>query len=147
MAKALLLFLGLLSFGAHAQTPATPAPSTLELSAGRRDTLGAVANLYERRRKGGRTWIYIGLGGSLAFVRALSGTSTDTNSPVGTVRTRPNTGGLALVFGTFVGIPAAIGIGKVSRFSEAKENEVDRAYRSGQPLPRSISRRLAKKDF
>lgn len=147
----LVLLFGLLSFAAQAQTtPAAPAaptpPARTELSQGRRDTLGALTSLFQRRRRGGKVWVGIGAGGLLATLRVAANPNTTTTNGVRT-STESNGGAVAVVALTFVGIPAAIGIGKLARFSEKKENELDRAYRSGQPLPRAIARRLTREDF
>jgi hypothetical protein len=134
----LLVLLGLFSVSAHAQMPpplAPPRPAPGELSAGRRDTLKAMGNLYDRRRHGGTRWIIVGIGFTGAITRGLLAGGTGGNAA-----------GAALSLAVLGGIPAAIGIGKKLRFSEDKENEADR-YRSGGALPRSISRRLKAKDF
>lgn len=135
----LLLLLGLFSLSAHSQTPpplATPRPVPGELSVGRRDTLKAIGNMYDRRRRGGNRWIILGVAFAGAITRGVLAGGTGNNAT-----------GVALTYGVFGGIPAAIGIGKKIRFNENKENEADRAYRSGGALPRSISRRLKSKDF
>lgn len=121
-----------------AQTTPQPAPLT-ELSVGKRDTLRAISNLFERRRKGGKRWAYIGGVGLLTMVRALTSTRSDGSSL--------DPGGAAIIAGAFVGVPAAASLGNLLGYSEKRENEVDRIYRSGQPLPKTIQHRLKKKDF
>ena len=146
----LALLLGLLSFVAQAQTtPAAPAatpPARFELTQGRRDTLGALTSLFQRRRRGGKVWVGIGAAGLLVPLRVAANPNTTTTNGVRT-NTESNGGAVAVVALTFVGIPAAVGIGKLARFSEKREDELDRAYRSGQPLPRAIARRLTREDF
>lgn len=140
----LYLFLSLfLSTAALAQQPAAPGRS--ELSVGRRDTLRAVRNLFERRRTGGRRWLYVTGGGMLAVTRALLNAGSTTNGVRTTSEMRgPET---ATAFGLLVGLPAAIGVGKLVRFSDKREEAMTVPYTVGQPLPRAIARRLRKKDF
>lgn len=150
-----LLFVATLAQQAVAQTtPATApasvsAPAPIEISAGRRDTLAAISNLYERRRTGGKRWAYVGVAGLAALVRVLtaSSSSTSTSSYGPPTHDTVNGGAAAAIGGLFVGLPAIIGIGNLAAFSEKNEQEVDRAYRSGQPLPAATRRQLKKKDF
>jgi len=148
----LVLLFALLSLAAQAQTvPAAPAPpatspARFELTQGRRDTLGAITSLFQRRRRGGKVWLGIGAGGILALLRVVANPNTTTVNGVQT-SSEVDGGAVAVVGLGFVALPVAIGIGKLARFSEKKENEVDRAYRSGQPLPRAVARRLSRKDF
>ncbi|MDO3413828.1 hypothetical protein Q3A66_02020 [Hymenobacter sp. BT770] len=101
--------------------------------------------MFERRRKGGRNWLYVAVGGTLASVRAAT---AEPVSPSPNVTTSgPDAGGLAVVFGVFAGMPAAVGIGKLVRFSEARQTELENAYRSGKALPKSMAGRLNAKDF
>lgn len=127
-------------------TPPSGTGPTTELSQGRRDTLGAIGSMYQRHRRGGKVWLGIGAGGLLALARVLASPNTTTINGVQT-SSEVDGSAVAVVGGLFVGLPAIIGVAKVTGFSEAKENEVDRAYRSGQPLPRSVARKLKKKDF
>lgn len=147
----LVLLFGLLSFAAHAQaTPVAPAaptpPARFELTQGRRDTLGAITSMFQRRRRGGKVWVGIGAGGILALLRVVANPNTTTVNGVQT-SSEVDGGAVAVVGLGFVALPAAIGIGKLARFSEKRENDVDRAYRGGQPLPRRIARRLTRQDF
>jgi hypothetical protein len=50
-----------------------------------------------------------------------------------------------MLLGVVVGLPAAIGVGKMVRFSDKREQAITVPY--SQPLPRRIARRLSKKDF
>ena len=128
---------------ALAQQPTTP--SRPELTAGRRDTLRAVRNLFERRRAGGRKWLYTTIGGVLATTRALVNTHSTTNA--GQVTSEVAGSEVATVFGLAVGLPAIIGVGKLLRFSDEREEAITVPYTTGQPLPRRIARRLRRKDF
>jgi hypothetical protein len=104
--------------------------------------------MYERRRKGGKKWGYVGLGGALALLRVATAGSSSSPSPYGTPTQNSVDGSaVALIGGLFVGVPAIIGIGNLVSFSEEREQKVDQAYRSGQPLPASVRRQLKKKDF
>lgn len=139
---------------AQAQTAPPPtAAAPAEISAGRRDTLDAIAKSYARHRAGARSWGYVGLGGLLALVRVATAGSSGSGAGSGSSYGAPATsnsadgGAIAVVGGVFVGIPAIIAISKLARFSEEHEQQVDRAYRSGQPLPTAVRRQLAKKDF
>ena len=150
----ILLLATLLFQSAHAQTTPPPvAAAPVEISVGRRDTLAAIGKLYARRRAGGKKWGYVGLGGLLALVRVATAGSSSSSSSSGGGYGAPSTstsadgGAIALVGGVFVGIPAIIAISKLATFSEQREQQVDRAYRSGQPLPAAVRRRLMKKDF
>ena len=152
MQKILFSFLlAALTFqSAHGQATSPPAAAASpEISAGRRDTLNAVAKLYARRRAGAKSWGYVGLGGLLALVRVATAGSSGSGSSYGAPATSSSAdgGAIALVGGVFVGIPAIIAISKLARFSEEHEQQVDRAYRSGQPLPAAVRRQLVKKDF
>ena len=142
----------LLSLATQAQTTIPPAAappaaapvagSVIEMSAGRRDTLAALGNLYERRRKGGKVWLGIAGGGLLSLLRVVA--SSDTGNGV---QTEVDGSAVALIGGLFVGLPGVFGFSKLARFSEAAEQEADRTYRGGQPLPRSLRAALSKKDF
>ena len=105
----------------------------------RADTLRAIDRLFERRRKGGKVWAYVGVSGALALVRALTSPTNNGNTVDG--------GGVALLAGAFVGVPVAVSIVNLSAYSEAHEEEVDRLYRSGQPLPKKIRQRIKRKDL
>ena len=150
-AKALLIILiGLLSSTAIAQTtpsptPPRPRPAAGYSTQGRNDTLQAVSHLFGRRRRGGTVWLIFSGLGALTALRAAAGTTT--NTVAGPITSRPNAAGVAIIFAVYAGIPGGIGAGKLSRFSMTNENEVLSNYRSGQPLPREISRRLRRKDF
>ena len=119
--------------------------SIAPLSAGRQDTLRALGNMFERRRKGGKTWLYVAAGGTLAFVRAATAQPASPSPYVTT--SGPDAGGLAVVFGAFAGLPAAVGVSKLVRFTEAKQQELEKSYRGGKPLPKSMASRLKAKDF
>ena len=143
----------MVSLAAQAQTTPPPvAPPVAgpvpELSAGRRDTLTAIARLYERRRKGGKVWLGIAVGGVLTLARVATSSGSSSGAPNGIPTSSEVDGGaVALIGGLFVGLPGLLGVSKLARFSEAAAQAADRAYRSGQPLPRSLRAALSKQDF
>jgi hypothetical protein len=114
----------------------TPA---LVAEAARADTLRAINRLFARRRKGGRTWNYLGLAGSLSLVRLLTSSSNNGNNADG--------GSVAILAGAFIAAPVAIGLVNLAAYSEAHETEVENIYRSGKPLPQKIRQRIKKKDL
>jgi len=118
---------------AQALTPAELA------AAAHADTLRAINRLFERRRKGGRRWNYLGLASSLSLVRLLA--RPDNND------TSVNGGGVAIIAGAFIAAPVAIGITNLVAYNEARESEVENAYRAGKPLPKKIRQRIKKKDL
>ena len=152
-----LLFL-FASFRVSAQTADTTkaarpaaglAITTPVLSQGRQDTITAINRLFERRRKGGRNWIYVALGGGLGVGRVLvaadnASNSNSINKAYGTTTTaQPIPGGtIATLFGIFTGIPAAVGIIKLASFSKARQEAIINDYKQGQPLPAGIRARL-----
>ncbi|MGI4822159.1 MAG: hypothetical protein ACRYFV_13195 [Janthinobacterium lividum] len=103
------------------------------------DTLRAINRLFERRRKGGRTWNYLGLAGSLSLVRALTSSSSNGNTVDG--------GSLAILAGAFIAAPVAIGVTNLVTYNETHESEIENLYRSGKPLPKKIRQRIKKKDL
>lgn len=107
--------------------------------AARADTLRAINRLFARRRKGGKTWNYLGLAGSLSLVRLLARPDNNDTSVDG--------GGVAILAGAFIAAPVAIGITNLVAYSEAHESEVENAYRAGKPLPKRIRQRIKKKDL
>jgi hypothetical protein len=122
--------------------PATAAPTLTpaELAAAAHaDTLRAIDRLFERRRKGGRRWNYLGLASSLSLVRLLA--RPDNND------SNVNGGGLAIIAGAFIAAPVAIGITNLVTYNEARQTELENAYRASKPLPRKIRQRIKKKDL
>lgn len=103
------------------------------------DTLRAINRLFERRRKGGKRWNYLGLAGILSMTRALASPNIDGD--------KVNAGNLAILVGAFVAAPVAIGVTNLVTYNEAHESEIENAYRSGKPLPKRIRQRIKKKDL
>lgn len=133
----------LLAKGIAPENPGTPLTPAQLLDNARADTLRAIDRMFERRRKGGKTWAYIGVSGALAMVRVLTAAPSDSNPKSNSV----DGGGVALLTGVFIGVPAVASITTLTAFSEQHQEEVERAYRSGKSLPKKIRLRLKKKDL
>jgi hypothetical protein len=97
------------------------------------DTIQAVHQLFSKHRTGG--WIWTGVGAAFATRILIAGASES------------NASGTAVGTTVFGGIPAAIGVGKLTRFSEAKEAMVADYYQKTKRLPPYVQRRLKKKYF
>lgn len=107
----------------------------------RADTLRAITRLFERHERAGKLWAYTGgTGGTLALARLALGTSTANSRPV-------TAGGLAVGAGVGIALPLAISLYHFTAYSEARQDEAERSYRAGQPLPKRIRRHLRKKDL
>ncbi|MDO7877238.1 hypothetical protein Q5H93_21005 [Hymenobacter sp. ASUV-10] len=107
----------------------------------RADTLRAITRLFERHQRNGKAWAYAGgTGGTLALARLALGTSTANSRPV-------TAGGLAVGAGVGIVLPLAISLYHFTAYSEEKQDEAERNYRAGQPLPKAIRRHLRKKDL
>jgi hypothetical protein len=146
MQKLVLCLFISICFASTALAQQSAAPARTELTTGRRDTLRAVRNLFERRRAGGRRWLYVTGGGVLAMARVLVSSNSTTSTGVYTKSEVPSSE-VATSFGLLVGLPAAIGVGKLVRFSDKREEAITVPYTTGRPLPKGIARRLRKKDF
>jgi hypothetical protein len=153
MAKLLLLpllTLLLASQSAQAQVAPPPSPASLPAPAfartGQSDTTYAIRHLFERRRLGGKKWLFVSLSGVAGVTRVLLSPNTTT---VNGYQTKSEIDGqAAAVFGVgFLGLPVAVGLSKLTRFSEKRENEVISTYTTSHRLPSTISRRLRRKDF
>jgi hypothetical protein len=149
----LLLLLGLalasgsvLAQNAPLPRPAAPVSSAFAPRTGQSDTIYAIRHLYERRRLGGKKWLFVSLSGVLGVTRVLLSPNTTT---VNGYQTKSEIDGqAAAVFGVgFLGLPVAVGLSKLTRFSEKHEEEVISTYATSHRLPSTISRRLRSKDF
>ncbi|WP_133274048.1 hypothetical protein [Hymenobacter radiodurans] len=104
------------------------------------DTVRAVRHMFQRHRTGGWIWTGIGSAFALRIVSvAASSSSSDgfSSSPSGTVV------GVAVLGG----IPASVGIGKLTRFSKAKEDQTIALYDKANVLPPYVRNRLKRKHF
>jgi hypothetical protein len=135
----------------YAQQPATPtAPSVNPFaSTAHADTVRAVHQLFRKRRIGGIVWSAIGGAAAIQVLAASvsSSNSSGTYSSSGNYSRSSNSsnaGGTAVGILVFGGIPAGIGIGKLSRFSSSHERAIIASYEQGQALPHYVKRRLRK---
>ncbi len=130
----LSLFLSTFSF-ASAQT-ALPSPTSAQITPSlATDTVQAIHRLFSKHRTGG--WVWTAIGAAFA-ARIIVSSATEGFSDAG-----------GTVVGTAVlgGIPAGIGISKLSRFSESTEDQVVDVYQKSKVLPHNIERRLRRKYF
>lgn len=127
----------LLSGELHAQSTDTPSALTATLS--HADTVRPVQRVFSKHRTGG--WIWTAAGGILAGRVASVAINDNSNAPSG------STGGTIIGLAVFGGVPVSIGVGKLTRFSYAKEEQVMALYEKSGILPRYISKRLKTKHF
>lgn len=106
------------------------------------DTAQAIINLYSRRQAGGASWM---VGGGLAAARlATSGGRTVSSGPGYTVyQEAPSPGIVLLASLPFVGY----GLGKLLHYGNVPLEKQLTAYAAGQPLPRSLRRKLQPRFF
>lgn len=108
----------------------------------RNDTAQAIITLYSRRQAGGVGWI---IGSLLSAVRigTAGGGSSNYGGYAGPSDSGSNMGAALLVSVPLV----AYGVGKLAHYSNAHLNQVLTAYGAGQPLPRSLRRKLKPRFF
>jgi hypothetical protein len=133
----LSLFFSTFSLATAQTTPSASATiartnPTLVTSA---DTVQAIHRLFSKHRTGG--WLWTGIGAAFA-TRILVTSATEGFA---------NAGGTVVVTAVLGGIPAGIGIGKLSRFNEDTESQVVAMYQKSKLLPNNIKRRLKRKYF
>ena len=105
------------------------------------DTAQAIINLYSRRQAGGASWI---VGAALAATRLSIGSTTPT--PPNSYVVNDNRVNPALAF--LVASPiAAYGVGKLLHYSNGHLEIILTNYAAGQPLSRSVRRKLAPRFF
>ena len=127
-----LFLIGIIN-SSFAQTSPPASPISRPTMAPTSDTIQAVHQLFSKHRTGG--WIWTGVGAAFATRILIAGASES------------NASGTAVGTAVFGGIPAAIGVGKLTRFSEAKEAMVADYYQKTKRLPPYVQRRLKKKYF
>lgn len=121
---------------ATAQTgPATSQARPALAAATPADTVQAIHRLFSKRRTGG--WLWTGIGAAFA-ARILVSSAGEGFS---------NAGGTVVGTAVLGGVPAGIGLGKLSRFSEDTEAQVVAMYQKNKLLPTNIKRRLKRKHF
>jgi hypothetical protein len=106
------------------------------------DTAQAIITLYSRRQAGGIGWVISSL---LSAVRI--GTAASTTTTYGGYTTQQdNSGNMGAVF--LIATPiAAYGVAKLVHYSNANLSRTLTAYGEGQPLPRSLRRKLKPRFF
>lgn len=106
------------------------------------DTAQAIINLYGRRQAGGAGWM---VAGALSAVRIATASNT-TSSNYGGYAVQnegPNVGAVFLVASPILGY----GLSKMLRFGNGRLERTLTAYAAGQPLPRSLRRKLKPRFF
>jgi hypothetical protein len=106
------------------------------------DTAQAIITLYSRRQAGGIGWVISSL---LSAVRI--GTAASTSPSYGGYATQQdNSSNMGAVF--LIATPiAAYGVAKFVHYSNANLSRTLTAYGEGQPLPRSLRRKLKPRFF
>lgn len=146
-----LFFFCLLLSSAKAQDPVTDEPLASQQLKQRlrgqylhNDTAQAIITLYSRRQAGGVGWV---IGAMLSAVRigtASSGTTTNYGGyTAGNSDTSSNVGAAFLIATPLM----AYGVGKVLHYSNGHLEHVLTTYAAGQPLPRSLRRKLKPRFF
>ncbi len=111
------------------QTTEAAAPIDLRLPfAFSDDKRDRTEQLFKRRRSGGGIWV---VGGGLALIRILASAASSSASAGGTA--------ISVLVG---GIPVGIGIGKLTRFSSAREEAVLAEYSRTDQLPYYVEKRI-----
>lgn len=127
------LLLASTATGAFAQsTPVVPVGKPVVVFSSS-DTTQAIHQLFSKHRTGGWIWTAVGAAFTLRILTAGASAGNASGTVVGT--------------GVFGVMPAAIGIGKLTRFSEAKEDMTVAFYQKTKLLPPYVQRRLKKKYF
>ncbi|GGF17200.1 hypothetical protein [Hymenobacter cavernae] len=104
------------------------------------DTVNAVQRLFQKHRTGGWVWTTIGA----AFAVRIASVAAASSATDGFAST---TGGTIVGVGVFGGVPAGIGISKLTRFSKSKEEQVVALYNQSGILPPYVRKRLKTKHF
>ncbi|AWM34725.1 hypothetical protein [Hymenobacter nivis] len=106
------------------------------------DTAQAIINLYGRRQAGGAGWM---VAGALSAVRIATASNTTSSNYSGYAvqNEGPNVGAVFLVASPILGY----GLSKMLRFGNGRLERTLTAYAAGQPLPRSLRRKLKPRFF
>ncbi|OGX82777.1 hypothetical protein [Hymenobacter coccineus] len=105
------------------------------------DTAQAIINLYGRRQGGGVGWM---TAGALSAVRIATAGGTTTNyGGYAVQREGPDMGAVFLITAPILGY----GLSKILRFSNGRLEKTLTAYGAGQPLSRSLRRKLKPRFF
>ncbi|HET9505213.1 MAG TPA: hypothetical protein VFO93_16840 [Hymenobacter sp.] len=107
------------------------------------DTAQAIINLYGRRQAGGVSWMVASV---LSAVRI--GTAGNTTTNYGGYGSSASDGGNNVGVAFLAATPfMAYGAAKLAHYSNGHLNQVLTAYAAGQPLPRSLRRKLKPRFF
>lgn len=142
------LLLTLWAGTALAQAPGLPAPAAplrSTFSVGKQDTMRALGNMFERRRRAGKIWLGVGAAGGLAALRV----ATITPKPSSPYAPPPhdNSAAAAIVGAVVGGIPLIIGIAKLAGASQRTEDDVVYDYAHGGKVPWGVAHHLRHRDF
>ncbi|MBC6612486.1 hypothetical protein H8B15_16300 [Hymenobacter sp. BT507] len=121
----------------HAQSAGMVKPPTASFS--RSDTVRAVQRVFSSHRTGG--WIWTAVGGLFAVRIASVAATSSSDAWAG------STGGTVVGIAVLGGVPAGIGVGKLTRFSQQKEEQTVVLYQQSGILPPYIRKRLKPKFF
>lgn len=151
LVKKLLLFLGFLSMSlgpafAQAQGETIESKQFKQRLRGQylqNDTAQAIINLYGRRQAGGVSWAIASILSAVRIGTAYSGTTTYGGYSAGNSDGGNNMGAAFLIATPLM----AYGVGKVLHYSNAHLEQTLTAYAAGQPLPRSLRRKLKPRFF
>ena len=106
----------------------------------RTDTVRAIHNMFSKHRTGGIIWTAIGS----AFAVRIVSVAANSGATDGFSSTAAGTAvGVAL----FGGLPAGIGIGKLTRFGSTREKRIAGEYEAGKTLPTYVQHRLKKSKY
>jgi hypothetical protein len=137
--------LSLFAGAALAQAPTTNLPSEtfkqhLRAQYLHNDTAQAIINLFGRRQAGGASWI---VGSGLGAARLATASSTTTTRGGSVIQQDPYPGAAFLLATPTL----AYGISKLLRYSNGKLERTLSVYAAGQPLPKSLRRKLKRRFF
>lgn len=151
MVKKLLLLLSMLYLGvepafAQAQGESLESQQFKQRLRGQylqNDTAQAIINLYGRRQAGGVSWMIGALLSAVRIGTASGGGSSNYGGYGSSLDNSSNVGAAFLVATPLI----AYGAGKLVHYSNSHLNQVLTAYAAGQPLPRSLRRKLKPRFF
>lgn len=124
----------------HAQQPTANSVLNANPTPTHADSVQAVRSVFQKHRTGG--WIWTGIGSAFALRIASVAVSSSSSGSFSST-----TGGTVVGIGVLGGIPASIGISKLTRFSKSKEEQVIQLYDKAGILPPYVHRRLKARYF
>ncbi|UOR04163.1 hypothetical protein MUN82_14560 [Hymenobacter aerilatus] len=129
----------MLLFGGELYAQSTSVPVAPPATFSHSDTIRAVQRVFSKHQTGG--WIWAAAGAILAG--RVASVATNNNSAAFS----SSTGGTIIGAAILGGIPVSIGVGKLTRFSYAKEEQVVALYEKSGILPPYVKKRLKSKHF